>query len=94
MNIQVLLSSLQPFLQQLLQDPAFQAIIKKILDEILAKIAAGVHPTTAANQAAGQIGAAALLHLTGNFPADFAALLSGLKTDLPPAPPVTGQYKS
>ena len=99
MNLQVLLSTLQPFLTQLLQDPAFQAVIKKILDDILAKIAAGVHPTTATNQAAGQIGAAALLHLTGNPVADIQALFSSFKTStgstgLPPAPTPTGKYNS
>ncbi len=88
MNFQVLWADIQPFLAQLLQSPAFQALLKKILDDIMAKIAAGVHPDTAVQQAAGQIGAAALLHLTDNPAADFAALLSGLKLpiNLPPAP--------
>jgi hypothetical protein len=96
MNFQVVWAAIQPLLTQLLQSPQFQAVLKKILDDIMAKIAAGVHPTVATNQAAGQIGAAALLHLTGNPAADFAALLSNLKppTDLPPAPPPGGKYTS
>ncbi len=99
MNFQVVWSAIQPVLAQLLQSPAFQALLKKILDDIMAKIAAGVHPDTAVEQATGQIGAAALLHLTGNLAADFAALLSGRKppTDLTPAPPpapVPGTYTS
>lgn len=97
MNFQVVWSAIQPLLAQLLQSPAFQALLQKILADIMAKIAAGVHPDTAVQQATGQIGAAALLHLTGNPVADFAALVSGIKppTDLPPAPlPVTGQFTS
>lgn len=96
MNFQVLWSAIQPFLTQLLQSPEFQAVLKKIMDDVLAKIAAGVHPATATNQAAGQIGAAALLHLTGNPAADISAFVTSLKppTDLPPAPPPIGQYKS
>ena len=78
MNLQVLWSAIQPLLAQLLQSPQFQALLKKILDDIMAKISAGVHPDTAVQQATGQIGAAALLHLTGNPVADFAALLSNL----------------
>jgi hypothetical protein len=95
MNFQVVWSAIQPLLAQLLQSPAFQALIQKILADITAKIAAGVHPDTAVQQATGQIGAAALLHLTGNPMADFSALLAGLKPpSLPPAPPVEGTYAS
>ncbi len=78
MNFQVLWADLEPVLAQLLQSPAFQAFLQKSLQDVMAKIAAGVHPTTAVQQATGQIGAAALLHLTGNPVADFAALLSNL----------------
>jgi hypothetical protein len=89
MNFQVLWSAIQPLLGQLLQSPQFQAVLQKILSDVLAKINAGVHPDTAVQQATGQIGAAALLHLTGNPVADFSAVLAGLKppTDLSPAPP-------
>ena len=85
MNFQVVWSAIQPFLAQLLQSPAFQALIQKILADITAKIAAGVHPDTAVQQATGQIGAAALLHLTGNPVADFTALVSNLKPQAEPA---------
>jgi len=88
MNFQVVWSAIQPLLAQLLQSPAFQALIQKILADITAKIAAGVHPDTAVQQATGQIGAAALLHLTGNPMADFSALLANLK---PPAEPAPGK---
>jgi len=90
MNIQVVWAAIQPFLTQLLQSPEFQDLIKKILDDIMVKIAAGVHPNTAVEQAIGQIGAAALLHLTGNPVADLSALVSNLK----PTPPGTVVYKS
>lgn len=82
MNFQVVLSDIwavvQPLLGKLMQDPAFQAVFQKILADVLTKIAAGVHPDTAVQQANGQIAAAAALHLTGNPMADFAALLSNL----------------
>jgi hypothetical protein len=96
MNIQVFWAAIQPFLTQLLQSPQFQAVVKKILDDIMAKIADGVHPNTAVQQATGQIGAAALLHLTGNPAADFAALISNLKppTGSPVPPPGPGTYTS
>ena len=100
MNIQVVLSTIwaavQPLLGKLMQDPAFQAVLQKILADIVDKIAKGVHPDTAVQQAQGQIGAAALLHLTGNFGADLQSFLSGIKplTDLPPAPTPTGKYSS
>jgi hypothetical protein len=88
MNLQVVWAAIQPLLAQLLQSPQFQALLKKILDDIMAKIADGVHPNTAVEQATGQIGAAALLHLTGNPMADFAALVSNPK---PPAAPASGK---
>ncbi len=88
MNFKVLWTTLQPFLAQLLQSPQFQAVLQKILSDVLAKISQGVHPDTAVQQATGQSGAAALLHLTGNPMADFSALWAGIKppTDLPPEP--------
>ena len=93
MNFQVVWAAIQPFLTQLLQSPQFQALLKQILDDIIAKIAAGVHPNVAVQQATGQIGAAALLHLTGNPVADFSVLFSNLK---PPvgAPPPAGTFNS
>lgn len=93
MNIQVVLSSIwaavQPLLGQLMKDPAFQAVLQKILADVLAKITAGIHPDTAVQQANGQIVAAAALHLTGNPIADAKAWLDNFKlpTDLPPAQP-------
>ena len=91
MNFQVVWSAIQPLLAQLLQSPAFQALIQKILADITAKIAAGVHPDTAVQQATGQIGAAALLHLTGNPMADFAALVSNLKPLVGGPTPLAGE---
>ena len=76
MDIKVVWAAIQPLLTQLLQSPQFQALLQKILADITAKIDAGVHPTVATDQAVGQIGAAALLHLTGN---PIATLLSNLK---------------
>ena len=95
MNFEVVWAAIQPLLTQLLQSPQFQALVQKILADVTAKIAAGVHPTVATNQAAGQIGAAALLHLTGNPAADFAAMLSNLKPPVGgPTPPPAGTYTS
>ena len=90
MNIQLVWAAIQPFLTQLLQSPQFQSLLKQILDEIMAKITSGVHPDTAVQQAAGQIGAAAMLHLTGNPIADVAALLKPKVV----TPPVTGTFTS
>jgi len=96
MNFQLVWAAIQPFLTQLLASPQFQAALQKILSDVLARINAGVHPTVATNQAAGQIGAAALLHLTGNPVADFSALLAGLKppTGTPTPPPGPGAFTS
>jgi len=85
MNFQVLWSAIQPLLTQLLASPQFQAVIKKILDDIGAKIAAGVPPSTAVQHATGQISAAAALHLTGNPIADIQAWLATFKA--PPEVP-------
>lgn len=74
MNFQVVWAAIQPFLTQLLQSPQFQAVLQKALQDILTKVAAGVHPDEAVKQAQGQIGAAALLHLTGNPLADLQAI--------------------
>ncbi len=89
MNFEVVWAAIQPLLTQLLASPQFQAFLQKALTDILAKIAAGVHPDAAVQQATGQIGAAAMLHLTGNPMADFAPLFSGLKPPgftFPPQP--------
>jgi hypothetical protein len=77
--------ALQQVLPQLLASPAFQSLIKAAIDKFAADIAAGVHPTDAMNKNMGKVGAAALLHLTGNPIADFGPLF-GLKppTELPP----------
>lgn len=74
MNFQVVWAAIQPFLTQLLQSPQFQAVLQKALQDILTKIAAGVHPDAAVQQATGQIGAAAVLHLTGNPLADLQGI--------------------
>jgi hypothetical protein len=97
MNFQIVWTAIQPFLGQLLQSPQFQSLLQKILSDIIAKIAAGVHPETAVQQATGQIGAAALLHLTGNPVADFAALLANFNPSAKPpvvTSPVTGTFTS
>jgi hypothetical protein len=84
--------ALQQALPQLLSSPAFQSIIKAALDKILVDIAAGAHPTEATNQNMGKVGAAALLHLTGNPIADFGPLF-GLKPPVPAGttPPATAE---
>jgi hypothetical protein len=89
MNFQVVWSAIQPLLGQLLQSPQFKSLVDQIWSDLISKIASGVHPTVATQQAQGQVAAAALLHLTGNPVADFSALLAGIKPppDLPPAPP-------
>ncbi len=79
MNLQVVWSAIQPLLGQLLASPQFQALLQKILADVLTKIGTGMHPETAVTQATGQIGAAALLHLTGNPVNDIGALLAGLQ---------------
>jgi hypothetical protein len=98
MNFQVVWAAIQPLLTQLLQSPAFQALVQKIFADINAKIAAGAHPTVVTNQAAGQIASGALLHLTGNFGADLQSFFAALKTPsvaVPPAPPPgPGTYTS
>jgi hypothetical protein len=76
--ISALLAAAGPALQQafsqLMQSPQFHSVLQKILDDIVAKIAAGIHPDTAVKQATGQIGAAAMLHLTGNPVADLLSI--------------------
>lgn len=102
MDVKVVLSTIwaavQPLLGKLMQDPAFQDVLQKILADVLAKITSGIHPDAVVKQAQGQIVAAAALHLTGNPIADAHAWVANLKlpppTDLPPAPPPIGQYKS
>ncbi len=95
MNFQVVWTAIQPFLTQLLQSPQFQAVLQKILADLLARINAGVHPDTAVQQATGQIGAAALLHLTGNPIADVQAWLANFKPPTGgPTPPPIGTFTS
>ncbi len=97
MNFQLLWSAIQPLLGQLLKSPQFKTLVDQIWSDLIAKIAAGVHPDVATQQAQGQVAAAAVLHLTGNPIADAQAWLAHFKppTDLPPAPlPVTGQFTS
>lgn len=92
MNPSSLLSTLLPILLQLLNDPAFQAVIKAIEADLSKKLASGASPVTASQQATGLLGAAAMLHLTGNPVTDFQAFMKNLP--LPPAPPVEGKYTS
>jgi hypothetical protein len=84
MNFAAILTTILPLLLQLLNDPAFQAVIKAVEAHVNQQIAGGVHPTTAATQATGLLGAAAMLHLTGNPVTDFQVFLKNLP--LPPAP--------
>ncbi len=80
MNFQLVWAAIQPLLTQLLASPQFQALLMKILADMNAKIAAGVHPDTAVQHATGQIGAAAALHLTGNPIADVQGWLANKPT--------------
>jgi len=88
--------ALQQALSQLLQSPQFKAVFDKLWADLLAKIESGAHPGVATQQMQGQIGAAALLHLTGNFGADLSAFLAAHKqpAGTPTSPPVTGTYTS
>lgn len=83
MNFGAILSALVPYLLQLLQDPAFQAIVKAIHDDLQKKLAGGAPPATATQQATGQLGAAAMLHLTGNPIADVQAFLASKGAKFP-----------
>jgi len=78
-NFQVVWAAIQPLLTQILASPQFQALLQQILADLLTKINSGMHPDTAVQQATGQIGAAALLHLTGNPVADIQSLIVGLQ---------------
>jgi hypothetical protein len=79
MNLQIVWAAIQPLLTQILASPQFQALLQKILADLLTNINSGVHPDTAVQQATGQIGAAALLHLTGNPVADIQSLIVSLQ---------------
>ena len=96
MNFASILSTVLPLLLQLLNDSAFQKVIKQIEANFAAKLNAGVPPTTASQQATGLLGAAAVLHLTGNPVTDFQAFLKNLPlpTGLPTPPPGAGIYTS
>jgi ABC-type xylose transport system substrate-binding protein len=61
-----LLSAVLPTVLQMFSDPKFQTVIKTVEDNLHAKVAAGAHPSQAAIQALGHLGAAAALHVTGN----------------------------
>ena len=86
--------ALQQALSQLMQSPQFHSVLQKILDDIVAKIGTGVHPDTAVQQAAGQIGAAAMLHLTGNPVADLISIFHPSANPPVVKPPVTGTFTS
>jgi hypothetical protein len=102
-NFQVVWAAIQPLFTQLLQSPQFKQLVDKVWADFGAKVAAGVHPVVATQQAQGQIAAGALLHLTGNFGADLQAFFAALKPSNPtsvgfsqgPAPPAgPGTYTS
>lgn len=89
MDFASILSTILPSLLKLLSDPAFQAIIKAVEDDLSKKIASGASPTAATQQATGLLGAAAMLHLTGNPVADFQTLLAGFKPAATAGQPTT-----
>jgi ABC-type xylose transport system substrate-binding protein len=68
MNWAALLSAVLPTVLQMFNDPKFQATVKAVEDNLHTKVAAGAHPSQAAVQALGHLGAAAALHVTGNDP--------------------------
>ena len=86
-----ILQALLPSLLGLLETPAFQSLLKSILDDMIKKISAGVPPVAVTQQATGLVTAAAALHLTGNPVADIQSLLAGLQphgtTPVNSAPP-------
>ncbi len=82
MNWSAIFSAVIPALLQLLNDPAFQAVIKAVEANMGKQLADGVPPAAASQQATGLLTAAAALHLTGNPVADFQAFVAGFK---PPA---------
>ena len=87
--------AMQQALFQLLQSPQFKSVVDKLWANLLVEIADGAHPEVATQQAQGQIGAAALLHLTGNFGADLSAFLAAHKPPTDSAPSTGGvAYKS
>jgi hypothetical protein len=91
------LSALLPTLLQLLQSPAFQSLLKSILDDLVKQISSGVPPVAAAQQATGLVTAAAALHLTGNPVADIQALVANLQPHVgasTAAQAVPGQFTS
>lgn len=78
------LSNILPLLLPLLNDPNFQKIVAAIEADLQGKIAAGVPSSIASQQATGLLGAAAMLHLTGNPVADFESFLKNLPAPAPP----------
>ena len=83
--MEALLSALLPSLLAELQTPAFQAILKSILDQLIKNISAGVPALTATQLATGQVTAAAALHLTGNPIADAEAFFANFQPVAAPA---------
>lgn len=91
-NFLSIITSVLPYVLKLLNDPAFQTILKQIEGDLNMKIAGGVAPAVATQQATGLLGAAAMLHLTGNPAADFQALVANFKPAA--AAPLAGTFKS
>jgi hypothetical protein len=89
-----ILATILPSILGLLQTPAFQVILKAILDDLVQKLASGASPTVATQQATGLVTAAAALHLTGNPVADFQQLLSGFKLPGSITVPAPGKFTS
>jgi hypothetical protein len=80
-----------PLLLPLLNDPNFQKILAAIQADLNTKIAGGVPPVTATQQAGGQLHAAIALHLTGNPIADVQTWLAQFKQ---PTGGATGTFTS
>jgi hypothetical protein len=76
----------ETIIQGLFQIPAFQSVVRSIIDDLLTKLFSGVSPAAVAQQGVGQMAAAAAFHLTGNPVADIASLLASLKSPAGAAP--------
>jgi hypothetical protein len=83
-----LLAAILPSILGLLQTPAFQTILKAILDDLVQKLASGASPTAAVQQTTGLVTAAAALHLGGNPVTNIQTFLASLPIPivLPSAP--------
>jgi hypothetical protein len=75
-----IISTVLPTLLKILNDPAFQSVIAAIEADLNKKLASGTPATAASQQATGLLGAAAILHLTGNPVSDFQAFINSLPT--------------